>query len=958
MIDQLPLDSGILAAAPTRSDVLSQVQSACAHQFGLPITLLSANFSLIVAAALKDNEVEEPRNEFDLEELSRIIPDSDRIKRFLYQVNEKAYSASISFPHPIHRALRDYRLFSLYEVLSIKKALDSNPEKQSISISLAPFGKHVRFQLVLHRLKNSIACYGPVFVEDTADQGVDTKYAGAVRNSVDQLHLINSVWFDNTVSPRSDHIRTSVYDAEYLEGLAFQRQKFTTSSLVDRTKRASYILNSISNFETFGFVDHVTPTFFSKAVAAADVVRKSGAPFSFRFKYFIDASGPRSGSLSVIPGSGRAFEFKMSAEAPTEAVEYRENIERSFDNWTIFIQESAHQLRHWLEHSMSAIDSEWYSAIGRDFKLRLTRFLAFLFNSAECSIYTPLHDASHTVTQFASFSRYRVPMERTEVMRRHIESLSKTRMRRRSISLRSIDYDSECYCQFFDYELQTSFPHSQPISFPIELLDISWGKSVLAVPIKMHGLTLGVLELVSDRPHSYPEIVRVKVGQVMEILAVALFEHELFSAMDQFNGVSVGGVLSGRDSKRDLGPILRRIFFCESVAILRESKTSDNAFNIFLEFGRDDLAAQRRESTARASAYFAPYHAFLATNSESWVSEIGTPEFDKLFGRVNGRKYFTERSGHFLCLFRLRWSTADQEVRPGVLILTYRRRPGPSRRWLDVVAYAGRHLATLTSILQSSEEWEAVLRSKVAHELTRVADTMAATVTKLSKFHLPRIGSEAAPEWSLSTMVTDLRRSLRTLNTHVNVLTSRRNLSDYDGDPRLYSAEQVRKKWIAAGESQKGSLRTAYNAAFHGQSAEFTRVGIKFPKYPMADRHVLMDDWSLHEVVQTLVSNILKYGKNGTEIVISEASTSVFGLRISNIGLKLDPYELDAIFDDGTRGSRASALLPNDGHGYGLWYVQQLLRIWGMGIRHSQTSLEHDGDSNYAWQHFTLLFPK
>jgi hypothetical protein len=78
---------------------------------------------------------------------------------------------------------------------------------------------------------------------------------------------------------------------------------------------------------------------------------------------------------------------------------------------------------------------------------------------------------------------------------------------------------------------------------------------------------------------------------------------------------------------------------------------------------------------------------------------------------------------------------------------------------------------------------------------------------------------------------------------------------------------------------------------------------------------------------------------------------------LSNIGLKLEPDELNTIFEENVRGRKALDLFPTEGSGFGLWYAQQSMQAWRCDLMHKQRPLMDDSDM-YAWHDFTLCFKK
>lgn len=954
------LDSGIVSRAGERAEIKSQLQSAVAHQLGIPVTSWSADYLTVFRSYLKDMELPDIPADLPIEQFASKIKDRlPEYAEFIGRIEEMTLLSSVSFPHPLYRSLKDYYLVRIAEGFQLYWFLEGVTQEIFAKeiIEFFPFPMDGRFRICLIKDKTGIFQFGPTFCDVHIDEGTDRKYRDELDGSISQFkQLVKIVNADIN----SGHL----HGDEQIRRAVFSRQKILTENFSAKCRTAISVLRLESDLIQYPDIERCPPNFFSKLLAATMVAIEEPSGYVFSHKQFhADCVVTVNKCHVVIKDDNlKLIPTRNIASSVDHALIYQRYIEVSFANWNMFIAESNNLLKNWLQKNSGALGPSFQAEEQQEnFGLRLARFLTFLFNGSECSIYQ-LHyvNESANLISFSGYSRYPDANIRLNSMAEHIKENINRISGDDSIVIRAFRENEIQYCQMHDQEAGKYNPEHQKISYPSVMINHDWGVSLCAVPIRVSGIFWGVIELVAMRPHSFPDVVRSKLSEVVGTVAPYLFERKIFSTLSEINQVVVAN-RTAQEKKVLLEPLIRQLFGAKTVAIIRLDGARHQDVKTFLQIGRADVEDATSTHDQSGYEYLKPYIKFSDETGPIWYCNIGDRQFRKRFSGITEKKFFQDSAGDFLCLARVEWSGNDAEIQSGVAILTYTHKMDSQENWRSVVEFACQYIATVTASLYGNEQWETTVREKLAHELSKSVGALRATTKRLENAvsGIPR-KTTGLDKPLMENIVRDLKRHERSLDTNTKILKLNRVTRDFDNDPRLYYVDNVINEWRQSNHNRYTSFREIYNSIFIGASSDFNSKKISVPPLDRGfDPKFYVDDWCLGEVLLTIKSNILKYGMEGTEVLIRENSAINYGVRISNIGLRLEVDELRKIFFDEFRGQRAKDAHPEDGSGFGLWYADRVMKELGCDIRHAQTNLADKSDTkgSFVWHHFTLSFP-
>ena len=953
------LDSGIISRAGPRSELKAQLQSAVAHQLSVPITTFAPDYAQRLRHLLDAANLEEITPQTDISSFCKLV--SERLIQYtevIGELTERALLSSISFPHPLYRSIKDFyfvRVAEAFQILWVLDRLETENEDEAI-VEYFPFSVCGRFKMLVRKEADFIAVFGPTFCDDEIDEGAQREYRDEFNDSLGAFKRALK-------EAGNDSLKESLHGDEQISRTAFLRQKLLTDNFQFKCDAAVSVLKLEQKLREVPTIERCPPNFFSKLLSATMTTCDTRRPYTFSHKVF-DRTDYRSTRYLKVTKESDGFSLTVVSDSDnsrSDKILYQGYIETSFSNWNNFISESEALLRTWLRKNSGALGPHFSDEKkSADFGLRLARFLTFLFNAGECTIYQLRYVGSEAhLLPYSGCSRYPEPAQRLTAMAEHIRDNVSSPAGDNSIVIRAFRQNEIQYCQWHDQETSTVYPVHQRISYPQSMSEHDWGKSLCAVPIRVSGIFWGVIELVAMRPHSFPDVVRSKVLEVVALVAPYLFERQIFLTLNEINETVVSNK-TAQEKKILLEPLIRELFGAKTVAIIRMDSARHQDLKSFLQIGRNDIDDAVSSHEPNDYEYLRPYINFVEIEKPIWYCTVGDKRFRKRFHGLTEKKFFKQNYGDFLCLARIEWSGHDSQTHAGVAVLSYTHSMDSQENWPSVVEFACQYIATVTASLYGSEQWETTVRQKLAHELTKSVSALKATTQRLDKavLNLPKKAS-GVDKPLLENLVKDLKRHERSLETNTTILKLNRVTRDFENDPRLYYVDNVIKDW-RQNSGKLTSFREVYNSLFIGASVDFKARGISVPPLDRGfDPRIGVDDWCLSEVLLTIKSNILKYGKHGSEILIRENSAINFGLRISNIGLRLDREELRKIFFDEFRGQRAKDAHPEDGSGFGLWYADRIMKELGCDIRHAQSDLSegNDKDDAFAWHHFTLSFP-
>ncbi len=131
------------------------------------------------------------------------------------------------------------------------------------------------------------------------------------------------------------------------------------------------------------------------------------------------------------------------------------------------------------------------------------------------------------------------------------------------------------------------------------------------------------------------------------------------------------------------------------------------------------------------------------------------------------------------------------------------------------------------------------------------------------------------------------------------------------------------------------------------------------------DIKVKIPKQELHDVINNIVNNAIKYGKNDTYISLKDEITPYYyNLFIENIGYIIQKDEYNIIFQKGVRGRIIYELSQKEeeyqehtstNKGIGLYYAKEITKAWGGNIKLQKS--DPIGNRNFAKNIFLIKIP-
>jgi signal transduction histidine kinase len=960
------LDSGSLAGVGF-DEPADLMRRAVAYQLNLPLTHWSESFLNAAERLAIRHHLLNSLPYTDFGEFSEACQDlAPNIRNFAKELQGLRLAGLPHFSHPLHRHLKDHFSIRIFEVLGLIATRNKHygSDQPPLLVEYPFLFRNGNFRFLYKVESGSVLAFGPLFIEDKAGQGADSIYHNQAAIEIKKFNSCVGKAHQNSVVMSDSSNRYPLYAEDYLLRLYFCRPKISRDKAGTKIKKANLILEKLHDYNLDDKKYLVSPGFYSKLTAAI-ATHERGLSGNFRFKTYAPSALRLVRTASLSDERLTFPETAVRAGDPDFLAAYEELTETSFLSWSTSLAESMAQLRHWLGASRvwsPGEPTDWESR-GGIAGGRLARFLAAAFNAYECTIYRLAYAGGMArLTEVGAFSKDRNGPARLRRMQIHMAKIAGTPTQDDSISYRCMSSNEIQYCEYWDQRSLTALPKSQPISYP-KGDSSDWGTSACAIPIRVNGMQWGVLQLIGSLPHSFPEIVRAKAEEACSIIGEHLFRTDMLASIYEINKAIVSNDLPSLEKRKIIERCLSHMFGCKTFAIIRIDPTDRKLpVNVFMQDGRLDLidAASGRAYDAEN---FAPFIKFYEGSAEYWSGVIGGSEFRRLFGSVQRRKFYEQSDKEFLLILKLNWELSSEVDLPGVIVLTYPHPMADQENWRDSVDFVAQYISTISGALYSSDLWERRLREKIGHELSKTAHNLKASILRLSDRASRTSPQSHEISQAVPAVIGDLGRHSKSLERYVQILTTHRDVTDFDTDPRLYLIDQLKREYRNTKSRQWASLRQVYNATFLGQRKRFEERHLDLPNFDSAlSYRIDMDEFCLREVFSTLVDNLLKYAKPDTAIIVRDASDRLVGLTISNIGLKLDPDEIHTVFDDSVRGRRAREFLPDEGSGFGLWFAQKAMHAWGCGLRHRQRPLKDPSGKNdaerFAWHDFTLDFPR
>ncbi|WP_299775837.1 ATP-binding protein [uncultured Tateyamaria sp.] len=931
------LDSGILGCIEPRPVGLSQLQSACAHQSGVPTTTIHPEVISIVDAELAKSKLTLPKDGLRFGEFLKVLDqDSSAWYAFARMIFSKIVVLSPSFPHPLFRILMNHysvRLFLLHTLYHRAGELVEDPRVYSWDVFEEDFG----FRLALCKSNSGILMFGPTATDRPEDTKSSTTSFEALRSSV--------ATFETQLTERIDTLKSGANTGllsshEEVLRSAFVRPKISETHLVHEATISRQIIDHWEGVSDKINENERAPIFYSKLAAAAySLLTTSEKEARFNFRSFIEDGEP----VAMTAALKRKRKSLELTETPGSVAEDTARLRAAlgFRNWSVFVSESLTLLIGWLQFHSGTIPDETEKLFGE----RLARYLTFLFNADECSIYRVRAKSLKTeFVSYAQYSRFQSPDDRPNKMATHLTKLVGEANQQESIAIRAFTSNVEQYCVHFNQETGVARPTGQTLSYPRDHPDEDWGRSACAIPIRISGIFWGVIELVSIMPHAFRETVRAKIQEAISVFAPHVSQREVFSAVGELNDAITSP--EGFSLQREhLGDVMQRLLGAKSLAILtREEGGSDR---VFLHVDRGDLvqltdATQVSKSSSLDDFRSQTEDVYLLNATEQSRMKPNRPDASSM-----------------LILARIPWKAGIKEVNHGVVVIEPMHVPVAQENWQAMVRFVCQTIGNTIGGIYSKEVWENSIRQRSAHEFKKSVGGLKWSNKKLEPI-VRRLETRKVTDndrWNARIYYSDYLKHTFSIERMTSALEGTEIDPAFAGEPNFGFAASVVEAWEEQGRPQT-SIQDTLNHALRTAQGTVVNQDVNLPeKFSLPNVDVVAEEWCLIQVLQTLANNALKYARPKSNILVTERSTSNFGIRISNIGPRLDAHEERKMMQDQARG-RMVRQLEYPGNGYGLYYANVIAtKFLGCELIYGHEELNEPHD-DWTWHRLTLVFPR
>lgn len=865
---------------------------------------------------------------------SKVAEDSELWERRFGSLAEKLFSVGWTNAPPIVRLLRDHRYWRWFE---FRQLLLVNPETVSGRLHVEEW-----FSPLLFSYGFASQAGGGVTVVGPVPRVLEGTSLGNARAAFQRFQdCIARTWRLGQPSQRRDDT-ANLYPIDRLLNAASGRLvraiEPSTSRVAEITSMLDEVLGLVSVRE--GEVDVAQIAELSSLVSAKNALASYGmqSPSHSELEQAIELTLlrpteqlSRRSDLDTILHSGSGEISRL--------VEHRQDTGAL--TWTQYFHESMSIMDNWLATSTYFSIAPGAFSLNEGTKLvdwnLLCRFLSDVLLASEVTIYR--YSLTEDDAPLAALGAHcagpnstgKIDLKRS-FMR---EAARDETLRRRSASYRSASQNATVY-------VADALANDQATILVPDNTVHEWGRSVLAIPIRIDGNVWGILELVSTMPRHFGTLLRPKCEEAAEILSSTFLSVNIFEAVSKFDTYWADnfGARSGR--RPELCRIIADVFLADHVTVFTATRhPSEGSFDV-----------------NRFGSWSSPR---LAAGERPGVSSVQVREF------LDARAKLQELPGPSKSDSRRRTFMVELPPRPasgdwvGALIFSVPHPIVMDASWDKRTIALANLVSSIFADLTSDASWEIEVRNVLRHEYNRVEKNLRGIRTRLEQRIVRTLPDEDKRVAEL--IMTDLGTVIRSLDTTTEILKATSADRRFFDDPRLIAVKRAKESFdpskarpIRAREAFYNQFNTAGNAAVGG-TLPFTTTGVDFD--------VVMDETTLSDIIGTLADNATKYSVPRSEVVMNAVTTLSKGLSltVSNLGPELAPADVEKIFEDGYRGEFARRQLPDKGAGRGLGFAKSAMEIWGGSLGYRSSELGTDGSINpiagyrIVWHRFILTFP-
>jgi hypothetical protein len=655
---------------------------------------------------------------------------------------------------------------------------------------------------------------------------------------------------------------------------------------------------------------------------------------------------------------------------------YHSLVERTGINRSNYMLERISLLRLWLQSlylSLPIRDLDGEPAAESSIQIldRLSRRLMLLFGADACNIYQ-YDTIERQLQRRGSFVRYLEKAgdrKKAAVLMR--EAGNNPKLRQRSICYRCVETGKILFpANARDDEMLMTDSQAPP-------------RHVLAIPLKIHDRTWGVIEIQALHPYQLLESLIRWANELARAVTPIIYDRLLLQNLGEMNNI----VLGDRPAEEKYELILKHVaglLMASSGALYLQHQRRTSEYECRAAFGRTPdgtpLSGFASDDPQSVSARI------LHKKDIEWeTNEIGKPPFDEEWLKKPKNSMLRSEGHRFVAIFSL----VNSKGSPfGSITITSKSDEEFGDVWTNLVRFLSRHVGVLVESIKRQTDQQDAIREYQAHAVKTRVDRVIGAAKRISEALQPFFDvDQLAPgleaflkKTSGSSTDLEVADALRTAfwrpaQPNAAPPKGRINLGRTLADLETHAAElRVSAVYISGGKNEEHPAH-ADPKSWEGTWADFRGcvLGSLIPleaehsphiqrptihQLPMHVR-IRMPSSLLQEIINNMIDNSYKY--NFLPSIPPLISCKVDDkkrsaeLELRNMAPALSLDEEHKVGEPRFRAEYARKR-NRDGVGLGLAYCAREALRWG-AVFNYRAEHNEGGSGTYVWHRARLYFP-
>ena len=508
-------------------------------------------------------------------------------------------------------------------------------------------------------------------------------------------------------------------------------------------------------------------------------------------------------------------------------------------------------------------------------------------------------------------------------------------------------------------------------------------RHVLAIPLKIHDRTWGVIEIQALHPYQLLESLNRWANELARAVAPILYDRLLLQKLGEMNNIVLGDELAEKKYEQILKDVAG-LLMASSGALYLQHQRRTSQYECRATFGRTPegtpLSGFASDDPQSVSAKI------LHKKDIEWeTNEIGKPPFDEEWLKKPKNAMLRSEGHRFVAIFSL----VNTEGSPfGSITITSKSNEGFGDVWTNLVRFLSRHVGVLVESIKRQTDQQDAIREYQAHAVKTRVDRVIGGAKRVSEALQPFFDvDQLAPgletflkKTSGSSTDLEVADALRTAfwrpaQPNATPPKGRINLGRALADLETHAAElRVSAVYISGGKNEEDPAYVDPKS-WRGTWADFRGcvLGSLIPleagyspriqrptiyQLPMNVR-IRMPPSLLQEIINNMIDNSYKYNFLPTippliSCKVDDQKRSA-ELELRNRAPALSLNEEREVGEPRFRAEYA--LKKNrDGVGLGLAYCTREAQRWGAVFSYRADHNE-GGSGTYVWHRARLYFP-